>query len=92
MVMPEMSGAVLAERLSAIHPEMTVVYMSGYVEYAAEATAGRHGQILQSRSRRTRSPEWSATRSTQGMLSCHRPSAPPPRSWGLFPPPTVQLT
>ena len=37
MVMPEMSGAVLAERLSALHPDMATLFMSGYADYAAES-------------------------------------------------------
>jgi two-component system cell cycle sensor histidine kinase/response regulator CckA len=37
MVMPEMSGAVLAERLSTTRPEMTVLQMSGYTDYGSGA-------------------------------------------------------
>ena len=37
MVMPEMSGAVLAERLITAHPAMAVLFMSGYADYAAES-------------------------------------------------------
>ena len=37
MVMPEMSGAVLAERLSATRPEMMVIQMSGYTDYGSGA-------------------------------------------------------
>jgi two-component system cell cycle sensor histidine kinase/response regulator CckA len=37
MVMPEMSGAVLAERLSATRAEMMVLLMSGYTDYGSGA-------------------------------------------------------
>ena len=37
MVMPEMRGAVLAERLSATRAEMMVLQMSGYTDYGSGA-------------------------------------------------------
>lgn len=39
VVMPEISGHELAERLAAIHPETTVLYMSGYLD----DTIANHG-------------------------------------------------
>jgi signal transduction histidine kinase/ActR/RegA family two-component response regulator len=37
MVMPGMSGAALSERLLAMHPEMALLFMSGYADYSAES-------------------------------------------------------
>jgi signal transduction histidine kinase/ActR/RegA family two-component response regulator len=37
MVMPEMNGVVLAERLIAMHPDMATLFMSGYSDYSAES-------------------------------------------------------
>jgi CheY-like chemotaxis protein len=34
MVMPHMGGRELAERLTSVHPQMKVVYMTGYTEQA----------------------------------------------------------
>ncbi len=39
MVMPEMNGAVLSERLVAMHPAMATLFMSGYGDYSAESMA-----------------------------------------------------
>ena len=41
VVMPGMSGAELADRVSALQPEMKVVYMSGYTDDAI----GKHGVL-----------------------------------------------
>jgi YesN/AraC family two-component response regulator len=34
VVMPQISGSALAERLGLIHPELKVLFMSGYTENA----------------------------------------------------------
>jgi two-component system cell cycle sensor histidine kinase/response regulator CckA len=39
VVMPGLNGVALAEKLAALHPEMRVLYMSGYTDYAV----GRNG-------------------------------------------------
>jgi signal transduction histidine kinase/ActR/RegA family two-component response regulator len=92
MVMPEMSGAALAQRLSAVRPQIAVVHMSGYIEYAAEATADRHGLILQ----KPFAPD-TVARMIRNVLDARdapppEPSRAPAPEVGLFSPPTVQLT
>ncbi len=41
VVMPGVNGPTLAEKLAASHPEMKVLYMSGYTDYAV----GRNGTL-----------------------------------------------
>jgi CheY-like chemotaxis protein len=41
MVMPNMSGSVLCERLSQIRPEMRVLYTSGHADRATQLELGR---------------------------------------------------
>jgi DNA-binding NtrC family response regulator len=41
LIMPNMSGKELAERLSLLRPKMKVLYLSGYTD----DTIGRHGML-----------------------------------------------
>jgi len=49
LVMPGMSGWDLARRLTTLHPEMKVLYMSGYSHHAALPEGGieRHDEFIQ---------------------------------------------
>jgi PAS domain S-box-containing protein len=42
IVMPKMNGHELARRMAALRPEVRVVYMSGYAEYAAAPDGNSH--------------------------------------------------
>jgi len=45
IVMPEMSGPALAERLAAFCPGMSTVYMSGYADYGSDVVADCGGGV-----------------------------------------------
>jgi DNA-binding NtrC family response regulator len=40
MIMPEMSGSELAQRVVALRPDTAVMYMSGYTDYAPAGLGG----------------------------------------------------
>ena len=46
MVMPGMNGRALAERLSKLHPDMRIAYMSGYTGYSEMENASLDAAIL----------------------------------------------
>ena len=47
MIMPGMNGEILAERVSAIRPEMQVVYMTGYIAFSSSGPIVCGGNVLQ---------------------------------------------
>jgi PAS domain S-box-containing protein len=46
MVMPGMNGRAAAERVSRLHPDIAVVYMSGYTGFSAEEAANLNAAII----------------------------------------------
>jgi signal transduction histidine kinase/ActR/RegA family two-component response regulator len=46
MVMPEMGGPALAQRLRELRPDMAVLYMSGYADYTPDADPGGQGDAM----------------------------------------------
>jgi two-component system cell cycle sensor histidine kinase/response regulator CckA len=46
MVMPGMNGRAVAERVSRLHPDIAVVYMSGYTGFSAEEAASLDAAII----------------------------------------------
>ena len=46
MVMPEMNGPTVAERVSRIHPEARIAYMSGYAGFHSGEEPVRNGAII----------------------------------------------
>jgi len=46
MVMPGMNGRAAAEKVSRLHPDMAVVYMSGYTGFSAEEAASLDAAII----------------------------------------------
>ena len=46
MVMPGINGRLTAEKVSRLHPDIAVVYMSGYTGFSAEEAASLDGVII----------------------------------------------
>jgi CheY-like chemotaxis protein len=76
MVMPEMTGAVLAERLIAAHPDMAILFMSGYADYAAESIPQSPARVgfLQ----KPFAPD-TVARKVRDLLDTAQPASPPAR-------------
>ena len=49
IVMPKLGGQELAKRMTALRPEVRVLYMSGYAEYTTAADANSHDDEFQFR-------------------------------------------